>query len=163
MANIAFVTWDGGGNLPPAVGMAQALAARGHRVRFFGYEVQRARIEAQGLAFSALKRTGDFDKLRAPPDERRAALLRQVWACPEHLDDVPDALAAHPADVLVVDFLMHGALAWSERAHLPVVALAHSAIAGLVPPPESPVGAAILGCVQCSPLIGGAHADAAPE
>jgi MGT family glycosyltransferase len=145
MANVAFGTWDGGGNLPPAVGMAQALAARGHRVRFFGYEVQRGRIEAQGLAFSALKRTGDFDKLRAPPDERRAALLRWVWACPEHLDDVPDALAAHPADVLVVDFLMQGALAWSERAHLPVVALAHSAIAGLVPPPESPIGATILG------------------
>jgi MGT family glycosyltransferase len=145
MANIAFVTWDGGGNVPPAVGMAQALVARGHGVRFFGYEVQRARIEAQGLAFSALERSGDFDKLRAPPDERRAALLGRVWACPEHLDDVPDALAAHPADALVVDFLMQGALAWSERAHLPVVALAHSAIAGLVPPPESPVGAAVLG------------------
>jgi MGT family glycosyltransferase len=144
MANIAFVTWDGGGNLPPAVGLAQALVARGHGVRFFGYEVQRARIEAQGLAFSALSRTGDFDKLSAPPEERRAALLRRVWASPEHLDDVPDALAEHPADVLVVDFLMHGALAWSERAHLPVVALAHSAIAALVPPPESPVGAVIL-------------------
>jgi MGT family glycosyltransferase len=144
MANIAFVTWDGGGNLPPAVGLAQALVARGHGVRFFGYEVQRARIEAQGLAFSALSRTGDFDKLSAPPEERRAALLRRVWASPEHLDDVPDALAEHPADVLVVDFLMHGALAWSERAHLPVVALAHSSIAALVPPPESPVGAVIL-------------------
>ena len=56
MARIAFVTWDGGGNVPPAVGIAQALAS-GH------------------------------------------------------------------------------------RATVPVTALAHSAVAGLVPPPDSPVGA----------------------
>jgi MGT family glycosyltransferase len=46
--------------------------------------------------------------------------------------------------VLVVDFMMQGALAWAERATLPVVALAHSALAGLVPPPDSPVAAAML-------------------
>src|SRR5207237_9041918 len=30
MADILFVTWDGGGNVPPAVGIADPLRARGH-------------------------------------------------------------------------------------------------------------------------------------
>ena len=34
MSEILFVTWDGGGNVPPALGIATELAARGHTVRF---------------------------------------------------------------------------------------------------------------------------------
>jgi MGT family glycosyltransferase len=71
-------------------------------------------------------------------------LLRHVWACPEHLGDIPAALASHPADLLVVDCMMHGALAACQRVTVPVAALIHSAVAGIVPPPESPPGAACL-------------------
>jgi MGT family glycosyltransferase len=68
--------------------------------------------------------------------------MANVWACPEHLDDLPDAVAATSAEVLVVDFSMHGALASATRLPVPVAVLAHSSIAGLVPPPESsPIGA----------------------
>ena len=28
-----FTTWEGGGNVPPVLGLAQRLVARGHRVR----------------------------------------------------------------------------------------------------------------------------------
>ena len=144
MGRFAFVTWDGGGNLPPAVGIAQALAARGHECRFLGYEVQRRRLEALGFGFSALDQSGDFDARGLAPDHLAAALLRNVWACPAHLEDIPAALAKHPAEMLVVDFLMQGALAAGAHLSVPVAALAHSSVAGLIPPPESPVGAARL-------------------
>ena len=127
MTRFAFVTWDGGGNLPPAVGIAQELAARGNSIRFLGYEVQRAAIEARGFDFSVLHRSGSFDAYGSvPPEQRLAALIRNVWACREHLQDIPDALAEHPADVLVVDFVMNGALAFASRAAMPVAVLAHS-------------------------------------
>jgi MGT family glycosyltransferase len=141
MARFAFVTWEGGGNLPPAIGIAQALQARGHSIQFLGYESQRSRIEGQGLALRVLARSGRFEVHRLAPGERLAGLLRHVWACPEHLDDVPAALASDPADLLVIDFLMQGALAAGARLPLPVATLAHSSLAGLVPPPDSPVGA----------------------
>ena len=48
MTRFAFVTWDGGGNTPPAVGIAQELKQRGHEVVFAGYETQRNRFEARG-------------------------------------------------------------------------------------------------------------------
>ena len=49
MAEILFVTWDGGGNVPPALGIAGELAARGHSVRFVGHARQRASLEASGF------------------------------------------------------------------------------------------------------------------
>ena len=145
MTRFTFVTWDGGGNVPPAVGIAQELIARGNEVRFLGYLPQQAAIEARGLAFSALPRSGNFDLYaERAPEQRLAAIIRNVWACPEHLEDIPDALAANPADVLVVDFLMQGALAQARRTDIPVAVLAHSSVAGLVPPPDSPMGSARL-------------------
>jgi MGT family glycosyltransferase len=145
MTQFTFLTWDGGGNLPPAVGIAQELVARGNEVRFLGYLAQRAAIEARGLAFTALPRSGHFNLYgEHAPEERLPAIVRHVWACPEHLIDIPDALAAHPADVLVVDFLMQGALAQARRTDIPVAVLAHSSVAGIVPPPESPMGSARL-------------------
>lgn len=34
LASILFVTWDGGGNLPPALGSAAELRDRGEQVRY---------------------------------------------------------------------------------------------------------------------------------
>ena len=134
MSRFTFVTWDGGGNVPPAVGIAQELIARGNEVRFLGYVPQQAALSARGLAFSALPRSGVFDLYgERAPEQRLSAIIRNVWASPEHLEDIPDALAAHPADVLVVDFSMNGALAQAQRTDIPVAVLAHSCIAGLVP------------------------------
>lgn len=145
MTRFAFATWDGGGNVPPAISVAQELVSRGHDVLFIGYEVQRKRFEAQGFKFDALRRSGLFDIYRADePAQRVAGLMANVWASAEHLDDVPDAVAMNSVDVLVVDFMMQGALASAARLPVPVAVLAHSSIAGLIPPPESPMGAARL-------------------
>jgi UDP:flavonoid glycosyltransferase YjiC (YdhE family) len=141
MARIAFLTWAGGGNVPPAVGLARALAARGHDVELWGYEAQRASIEGRGLAFAAFARSGGFDVRQAPGEARVAALMRHVAACPEHLEDVPDLFARRPADALVVDCMMVGAITAAVRAGAPTVVLVHSAVAGIIPPPDSPVGA----------------------
>ena len=42
MAGIQFVTWDGGGNLPPTLGIARELQRRGHAVGVIGEESQRS-------------------------------------------------------------------------------------------------------------------------
>ncbi|MHB8507953.1 MAG: glycosyltransferase [Candidatus Dormibacteria bacterium] len=145
MSRFAFITWDGGGNVPPAVGIAQELVSRGHDVVFIGYEPQRSRLQARGLRFVALPRSGGFDiYASSDPGERIAGLMANVWACPEHLSDIPDAVKATSSDVVVVDFLMQGALAAASSLPAAVAVLAHSSITGLIPPPESPMGAARL-------------------
>lgn len=53
MADVLFVTMDGGGNVPPMLGVAAAVAARGHRVRVLGHERLRVEVERAGLPFLA--------------------------------------------------------------------------------------------------------------
>lgn len=53
MSNLIFVTWDGGGNVPPALGVAAELQHRGHRVRVMGHPVQHAQVKGAGLDFAA--------------------------------------------------------------------------------------------------------------
>ena len=53
MADILFVTWDGGGNVPPALGIAAELAGRGHRTRFLGHASQEADLRAAGHEVAA--------------------------------------------------------------------------------------------------------------
>ena len=47
MADILFVTWDGGGNVPPALGIAAELQARGHAVRVLGHAGQQPSLDAR--------------------------------------------------------------------------------------------------------------------
>jgi UDP:flavonoid glycosyltransferase YjiC (YdhE family) len=52
MARIPTVTWDGGGNVPPMLGVAAELRDRGHDVRVLGHPRQRNAVERAGLAFT---------------------------------------------------------------------------------------------------------------
>jgi MGT family glycosyltransferase len=144
MARFLFVTWDGGGNMSPAIGIAQELALRGHSVVFAGYETQRTRFEEQGFIFHTLRRSGSFSPYETHQIAERIPFTAHVWACPAHLDDIPDALEETAADALIIDFMMQGALTAARRLPIPVAVLAHSSIAGLIPPPGSSLGARLL-------------------
>ncbi|MFE0027446.1 glycosyltransferase [Amycolatopsis sp. NPDC059021] len=69
-----------------------------------------------------------------PPSDWMPVLTGVVWACPEHLADLPELLAAERFDGLVIDCLMFGALAAAERLGVPATVLVHSAPGALVPP-----------------------------
>ncbi len=69
MSKVAIITWPGGGNQPPAIGLAQRMRGRGHQVVFVGYPGQVGRIAALG-----------FD-LRVMPGASRAGTTstRRTW------------------------------------------------------------------------------------
>lgn len=122
MAEILFATWDGGGNVPPAVGIARELEARGHRVRFLGHERQAAGFAEKGLEFRAYPTARPF---RSTEPASPLAILatfgdRAMGA------DVVQELAARPADVVVVDTLLFGVMAALRAVDRPYVALEHS-------------------------------------
>jgi UDP:flavonoid glycosyltransferase YjiC (YdhE family) len=121
MAEILFVTWDGGGNVPPALGIAAELQRRGHGVRFLGHPVQRSSIASAGFAFEAFPTARPFDcrEDNAPP--RLLALFsdRRMGA------DVVAEAARTRTDVVVVDCLLIGALRACADAGLTYVSLEH--------------------------------------
>jgi UDP:flavonoid glycosyltransferase YjiC (YdhE family) len=121
MAEILFVTWDGGGNVPPALGIASALLARGHTVRFVGHRRQRASLEAAGVEVAPSRRARDFSAL----DANSPLALVAMFGDRGLGRDVLDALADRPADVVVVDCLLFGVMAELRAAGRPYAVLEH--------------------------------------
>lgn len=119
---VSIVTWDGGGNEPPALGLAEALSNVGHRVLILGYETQRERIGARDLTFASLARASE--EFRAWPSRRTDPAL--VMASDAQCADVDELLRKKPPDVVVIDCLLFGALAAAQRSSIPAVTLIHS-------------------------------------
>ena len=102
---ILFVTWDGGGNVPPVLALGARLQARGHEVS----------APRQRVARASLRRCRD--RLHGP-DAIRSGTARRLAR------DV--AAAAADADVVVADYMQPAALVGAEAADRPVVALVHT-------------------------------------
>ena len=122
MAEILFVTWDGGGNVPPAVGIARELKTRGHRVRFIGHERQAQTFARHGLDFTSFRTARPFSSLvPASPLKILATFSDRAMGT-----DVVAELAARPADVVVVDCLLFSVMDALRTAGRSYVALEHS-------------------------------------
>jgi UDP:flavonoid glycosyltransferase YjiC (YdhE family) len=120
VARILLVTWDGGGNVPPAMGIARALRDRGHDVRVLGHEQQRAVFT--GFAFSGYRHALPWS--RTSPRTPTATLEMFVDGGPGR--DLEEMLAAEPADVVIADCLTLGPLQAAQACGVPTVVLVHS-------------------------------------
>jgi UDP:flavonoid glycosyltransferase YjiC (YdhE family) len=121
MAEILFVTWDGGGNVPPALGIAEALTARGHTVRFVGHPGQRPALEAAGFEVAPSRHAREFSAL----DSNSPPALVAMFGDRGLGRDVVAALADRDADVIVVDCLLFGVMDELTRAGRQYVVLEH--------------------------------------
>ena len=106
MAEILFVTWDGGGNVPPALGIARELRARGHTVRFLGHRTQAAAARRGRLRAVATAPRADVSSTASDTPARHDGRVRR----PRHGARPARRRRARPADLVVVDCLMFGAL-----------------------------------------------------
>ena len=122
MSRVLMVTWDGGGNVPPAVCIGVELRERGHDVRFLGHEAQRSSITASGFAFSAYRDALSWSRV----EPRDATAVFAIFVDGGAGRDLEETLAEAPADVVVADCLMLGPLQAAEASGLPTVALVHS-------------------------------------
>jgi UDP:flavonoid glycosyltransferase YjiC (YdhE family) len=136
MSEILFVTWDGGGNVPPATAIARQLQTRGHTVRFLGHRSQRPALEEEGFQVEEASRTRDFTRFGdTSPFALLAALGDRGMG-----EDLRTALARRPADLVVVDCLTLGVLAAAPDLGVPYVVLEHLHHAAYVGMLGSPLG-----------------------
>ncbi|HTV26073.1 MAG TPA: glycosyltransferase [Polyangiaceae bacterium] len=133
---ISFVTWDGGGNVPPELALARRLVARGHSVRVLGDPTLEDEARAAGCEFSpwttaphkrGRDRSHDVfkDYEIQSPLKMIDAYMQKFLAepAPRWAADTRAELEAHPADLVVVDFAIPAALIATERLKLPAVTL----------------------------------------
>lgn len=128
-----FVAWDGGGALPPLLGLARQLLARGHQVLVMGGETVAAEAQAVGAHFvphvraphhAARDRDRDLicdwgvSPLRTLRRLRQTLLFGPVEA---YALDLLEALKSFDAQVVVADSALLGAFVGAEIAGLPYV------------------------------------------
>ena len=121
MARIVIVTWDGGGNVPPALAIAAELGSRGHAVRVLGHASQRPAIEAAGLQVVPPRETRDFSAGGTHSDRELAATFGDRGTG----RDLRAELARDPADLVLVDALTLGAMDAARASGVRYAVLEH--------------------------------------
>ncbi|MGE0225238.1 MAG: glycosyltransferase [Acetobacteraceae bacterium] len=122
-----FATWEGGGNIPPALGAVRRLVRRGHRVRVLGDDVTGPEIKAAGGTFVPWRRAPNRPDRRPETDPIRdweaqddgAGLVRvldriTIGPAAAYAADTMEELRRHPADVLISSDLLFGPMIAAE-------------------------------------------------
>jgi MGT family glycosyltransferase len=125
--NFLLTTWEGGGNVAPALEVARKLLARGHRVRVMSEACNRPESEAVGAAFISWKRAPSrnnrspesqtFQDWAAPtPQEGLMSVVRDMWSAPSlaYAQDLIEELKREPADLVVTCEALFGVMAGCE-------------------------------------------------
>ena len=127
MARILAVTWDGGGNVPPLLGIAAELLARRHEVCVLGHPAQRATVEAAGPTFVPHRHARPWSPTTPVSDVRRARDLITLFSEPGPGRDVAAELEGpNPPDLVLVDAMRLAAVRAAVRSPVPTVALVHT-------------------------------------
>jgi UDP:flavonoid glycosyltransferase YjiC (YdhE family) len=128
LSNILIITWDGGGNVPPALGIAVELQQRGHRVRVMGHPVQEQQVQALSLAFAPFRSARAFTAIgnNTPLD------YAGVFGDKAMGRDVVEEMRRERADLVVVDCILFGAMQAIAAQAVPYVVLEHMYDAYLV-------------------------------
>lgn len=116
-----FVTWEGGGNVPPVLGTARRLTDRGHLVTVLTEPCLREAVEHIGARFipftrhfTRTDRAEDIvrdSEAASPLGALRMAFDNLMFGpCRIVAGETRQAIRAIEPDVLVVDLMMPGAL-----------------------------------------------------
>ena len=145
MTRFAFVTWDGGGNVPPAVGMAQELAHGAMTLCSSGTRCSENALRGGDCRSSRCNGVGSSTStLRAIPPSASPGSWPMSGPAPS--TSTTSRTPSPPPRPTCWSSTSRCRVPWLQRLQVsvPFAVLAHSAIAGLVPTPGSPIGAARL-------------------
>ena len=126
MFSVLFVTWDGGGNVPPALGIATELKGRGNTVRFLGHPHQKDAIEAAGFGFEGFRLAKPWSVLEARSGAMAPLAYAAVFTDRSMGEDLVESVRRMPTDRVVIDGLLVGAMAGAEHAGIPYSLLVHT-------------------------------------
>ena len=120
---VLLVSWDGGGNVPPALNLGARLVGRGHQVRMLGWSSTAQRAADAGLDFSGLSMAP------LPPgsthEQTWSELIDPMLHGDGTLEEILTVARSFRPDVLVIDCMMGAAFAAAAQLGLPTAVLVH--------------------------------------
>ncbi|HET6964750.1 MAG TPA: glycosyltransferase, partial [Acidimicrobiales bacterium] len=149
MSKYLFVVWEGGGNVPPQLGIVRRLVERKHQVRVLADPCLKADIESVGAEMVSFSRAphrldrspaSDFVRdweARTPIGEfARTRDRAMIGPAGEYAADVLAEIDRDRPDALVADWLLFGAALAGEAARVPTAMICHNPY--MVPGPGKP-------------------------
>ena len=140
---------DGGGTVPPELGVVRRLVARGHDVTVLAEDSMRDDVEVTGAAFRPWVQAPNRPSRRPEDDPYRdwectnpfalfARMMERqfVGPTPAYAADVAAAIEAHRPDLVVCSLFAYGAMIAAEAASVPFDVLLPNAY--LLPAPGMP-------------------------
>lgn len=128
--------WEGGGTVPPELGVAQRLIAKGHQVHVLADPTIGAAAEAAGCTFSPWQRAPHRTALDAAQDPIKdwettnpLVLLKRLrdglisGPAAEYAADTAEQIEAFQPTAVVADFALFGSLVAAQAAKVPTVAV----------------------------------------
>ncbi len=105
------MTWDGGGNLQPMLGLGRMLAERGHRVHVLGWNTSPERVGAAGCSYAPFLASIPFDlSLGRTWEEQSDEMFEQLTCGVDGADEVRGWIDRDQPDAVVVDFFLTSAV-----------------------------------------------------
>ena len=151
-----FVLWEGGGNVPPILGLARRLLERGHSVRVMSDPANEPEVRGAGCEFTPYTRAphrhdksaastivNDYDA--KDPSQQLFIYMDKILSGPAlaYAQDVLDELDKRPVDVVVVSEGLFGGHFAAEKAGIPSVMVIPSVFnyyaPGMPPPGMMPL------------------------
>ncbi|WP_167043437.1 glycosyltransferase [Salinibacterium sp. ZJ454] len=126
MGSVLFVTWDGGGNVPPALGIATELARRGHAVRFLGHPSQWEAFTGVGFTAEEFRHARRWSVTEAAGMTAAAMRYAGVFTDRGMGKDLVESVTRTTTDLVVIDSLLFGAMAGAARAGTRYSLLVHT-------------------------------------
>jgi UDP:flavonoid glycosyltransferase YjiC (YdhE family) len=121
---LLIVSWDGGGNAPPAINLGARLARQGHHVRLLGWESMASRAAAAGIEFATYHSVPPWPPGLAFEDALEERLMPALAGAGTRDDILADADRFAPG-VVVVDCMMDAGLKAAGVLGLPSAVLVH--------------------------------------
>jgi MGT family glycosyltransferase len=123
MARVLFLAFSGGGNLPPSLGIARELAARGHECVFAGDPEMMPRMKP--TPFRAIELTHAYAQLDKYPKESPFRGWLCLLSSPAVEAQIHSIIQAENPDFILIDFMFVAALNQALRFSQPSAAMAH--------------------------------------
>jgi len=126
MADILWLNWSGGGNLPPSLGIARVLTERGHRVAFAGRTEMVSRVERAGLR--AIELTRAYEQADRYPANKWLPKAASFLTSPAVAQQIRELLPAENPDLVIVDHMFPVAQIEAARFDRPSIAVCNTCV-----------------------------------
>ena len=118
------ISWDGGGNVPPALNLGARLVHLGHHVRLLGWESMESRAATAGLEFAAYPSVPSWPSGVSLEKAWNTRLIPALFG-PGVRDDIRNEIENFSPDVIVADCMLGAGLEVADTLDLPRAVLIH--------------------------------------